>query len=366
MPATDVTVVLAAESILYSPLLLAAAGELLASGIRCEIQVARPTPDAKASKVFIDHVFGRSLLEKHIYEDRIVIGVADPMRLSSISPNSLDHGPYVKAAIAGTLVHKMCFWLVDSKRELVKSWEEEFEKILTHPLGWTGWTLAYYELRNAKKLPVDQILNKLESVPNPNEEFRLYKSHAEKGEKVAFLTPNPRFAHEGLQGKDDLHTHHRFHLDYNQHVMTALVVPDDYMNPEHWAYPTIDRFRRAVANAIRYVMTDTAGAAAMLSHYLAFGSSVFGRELSRPFGLQSLKDLRPALRFLATADPYNRNQDLRVPSRTVDRTLELRRVFEEALHDVKAMRSDLAEEWERETAQRSSDIRQAFRWIEDA
>lgn len=257
-------VVLALNAPFYAPILLAKTLAINPTCGQMELEIAGfpPSFDAESTAVdpFISRVFSQ-------HQERILIGIGDPMRITAI-PRYENH--YVIPKVIGSLIHKMCYWLVDHRFYDIQNnqWEEVFERILVHPRGMTGFTVPCYDYHLRNGVEATDLKNKLESLIfdkiNPNNERHHYdnicKAVQEKRvdglKDFAFITTNPLHAIETTRFGSDYTLIRAFakENEFCDVVQTGILTDAALIsNPYSMEAQVIEEFKHGVITAINHI-----------------------------------------------------------------------------------------------------------------
>jgi hypothetical protein len=284
------------------------------------------------------------VLEKESGAKVLTVGVCDPMRLANYSPALKN---YHEPAVTGAVIDKMCFWLFDGEQESVDDkWHECFDKILVHPKGFTGYTVAAYDLLKAKKIDPEQdhrkakkaLKGKLHEVEDPDQEHVEYNRMklSDKGKKLAYISANPLHAIAGLRlnghnllrsfGTNDRPDEISAGQNniFSQAVMTGLVVPKAALSngDGHHLQTTLPE---EISDAIKLIADDPdLSAYEICKHIKATDDWEFSADAAvRYLGVASARELAHCLTFLSEQDAFNGSRDLKVGDQHIANTLDI-------------------------------------------
>lgn len=352
------TIVLAANSPLYAPVLLANAEGFnkTCSGMKLEI-AKYPISNEDPIKMdpFIDRLLSQTRVDKEI-----LIGIGDPMRMTAVSKDNKRHA---EAKVVGTLIDKMCYWLVDHRYNFTEKWEDLFHKLLVHPKGMAGYTVPSFDfiIRNSgaecsslledehehsNVSPASEIYAGIGDILidslDPNNEREIYDAlntelarlSQKPSKPLAFITTNPLHITAAMEFAEKYSVARKFYegAHLRNIIMTAIITARQIDEEEGEA---ISRFKEGVINAIAYIHDSPALAAYHL--YQAYETGKLrivasdGSVIKPFFASWRLTDLESALVTLTNIPAYN--HDLKTSQAQWERTKRMRSIVEPLLDD---------------------------------
>lgn len=289
---------LAVPSVLYAPLYLAKTLARTAE-TREQFAIFQHVEFDYAGKPFDSHTAVDELIlpvlrarELSINRPAPILAVGDPTRIASaLSIETLDQ-PYV----VGGLITKMCYWLMDGRADSGFNKHEEFEEVVVHPQGMTGYSLFKYETQEHRTLDGAQAV-----ACYPGDELRVYSARTfcerdykraahryfrARGKTLepgrlpsAFLTTDPAIAMRAWHGRRwrVIRAYGRDSREEFQNVlMTGLITGQDLYGKAR-RQRQIDAIIAGIAEAIAIIKCDEFLAASCLLSYsdqrIDFGES---------------------------------------------------------------------------------------------
>jgi hypothetical protein len=336
------TIVLAANSPLYAPIFLAQAESVNGVCSQMKLELAKYPSTFRRGAADVDPFIDRLLSEANVNAE-ILIGIGDPMRITAVPKTKR----YVKPKIAGSLIHKMCYWLVNHRAYKNVDWEDAFEFVLVHPKGMSGFTVPYcdYAYRNSTN-DFTPLKGRLIDDVDPNNERQFYdqvygaiKSKNRKP-SLAFITTNPLHASDGCRFAIEYELVRAFASEdrFQDVIMTGIIVPEEQYEIEA---STIEEFKMGIITAIQYILNDPGLAAYRLYRGFEEGKvSIRDSENNKVkpfFATWSIAELKETLASLERYAAYN-------PSGTITpaqwkKTKEMRATVEPLLDEMERKRS---------------------------
>jgi len=357
---TFATVVLATNSPLYAPILLAQAERINSTCAKMRLELAAYPSSFRVGPNDVDPFIDRILSQKNV-DTEILFGIGDPMRITAV-PVGL--GKHAHPKIIGGLLQKMCYWLVDS-REFTPSrngWEDAFERVLVHPRGMTGFTVPCYDFHvRSPSANLPQFVERLLDDTDPNDErgcydrlnFGVQNAKKSVSKPFAFVTMNPlhasqasAFAKNYTMVKSFIEQEH-----FCDAIMTGIIVARDIADSQGGLEQVlIGEFKEGIATAIEYILNDPFLAACRLWRAQEEGKvKIYDGDglLVPPFFVEwSPDDLAEALRILSKARAFNLSPTLSIKKSQWEKTKIMRGVVEPVLTDMEKRQSvnELAED----------------------
>jgi hypothetical protein len=353
---------LALNSPLYAPIVLSVAwarrrdaGSILAN---FEIEISSHQGESNGFRRNTDGLLS-AVLEKDSPRKGLVIGVCDPMRLCSIDPGlpAFDHPHFL-----GALVDKMCYWLFDGDSAVNgRHWSEVFEKVLVHPPGYTGYTVAIYDMlkrssvgrfkKNSFKKKIERILLHHGVPDQERDEYeRMVKRRQDLDSQIekpiAYLSTNPLYA----VAKPESYDNHRVVSFGARHTSEAGEPLDEYLSASVMtALVTNERLAcdrsntaklsevvDAVSKAVVLVQRDPFLASYLICSFVEQNSAWKNvPKQYRYLGAGCARDLAKSLEFLTEVNAFNERTDLKIGQEHVSNTIAIREAvdgFLEARH----------------------------------
>jgi hypothetical protein len=334
-------VVLATNSPLYAPILLAQVQARNQTCAKMKLELARyPSAFVRASTdvdPFIDRVLSQADVDK-----TILIGIGDPMRVTAVPSQQRK---FARAKIVGGLLQRMCYWLVDS-REFdgeVDRWEDAFERILVHPPGMTGFTVPCYDYYiRTQQEDLAPFIRRLFDDMDPNDESGVYDRFRTKlstakpeARPLAFVTMNPLHASRAssFAGQYTLVRSFVEQEHFRDAIMTALIVARDVAESTgSREVQALEEFSCGVARAVDSILNDPERSASQLWYALESNDVVIrdsdGLRVMPFFESWGPTALAEALRTLANTGALNEDDGLRITHKQWETTKAMRRVVE--------------------------------------
>jgi hypothetical protein len=331
-------ILLAVNSPIFAPIVLAKALNLEGLGT-IELSVAGTERDYnKASNVRIDPLVRQVLLKRPAMA-RPIVGVGDPMRLASLAANEAG---YLEPVILGSLITKMCYWILHDIRKHdhlgCKVWEKHYGGLITHPKGMTGYTVPLYDLRT-RGVGVNDATSLLHGdFTDPDDEFafysqvrRLWSEDGPAGSNPpAFITTNPLHASRaGVNGsRFTMIKEYPTEPGFDKVVMSALFAAGPAV--EGHAKALVRSLLNAIPQAIQIIRASSDFA----TYHIV---EAFNREpklvggASACFGLTGPQALGDCLGHLAETEVFNVDSQLRADPEAITSTLAIREKIEDAL-----------------------------------
>ena len=190
-----------------------------------DLTIASPTKPGHSSDPFADAVLSRDKNQGHM-----ILGIGDPTRLTA---TEADHR-HVTPRIAGTLIKKTCFWMLDEKPEPFEKHTDKYVGIITHPAGFTAHAIVFHhllhKLKNAEavKQRILQLAHPSLGMATAYDFFRRRWPAARRPEhRIAYISDDPLEALAATGGASDKPLVHDYVTQCTEDVvMTALIVGD--------------------------------------------------------------------------------------------------------------------------------------------
>lgn len=222
-------ILLALPTILYSPIYIAK--QCLLSKEFAHIDFEYPPDAYKGKDELID-----SLCLKESRGDDAILGVVDPIRVAFAKTNNL----HEDLLIINGFIKKMCYWArgnyPEEGKELLSSSPKKY-KIIVHPDGMTGFTIAIFDLFSKLKInenlenPKEIIKKLLYSKIKAGEEnfYFEYSNFAKLSTNISCITTDPLVIQNKNQGISAMYGDNKDSL-FNNSYMTAFVTSSKNMN----------------------------------------------------------------------------------------------------------------------------------------
>ncbi len=337
-------VILAANSSLYTPILLAKAAKINETCKEMKLVLAKSKREPKDVDPFIDCV-----LSQADNRERMLVGIGDPMRITALNKTT---SRYSEPRVIGNLINKMCYWLIDGRDHGSSSleWESVFAKVFVPPKGMTGFTVPCHDYKVRTGKDPKHITDVLCARLDPNNERALYeKLHTElKANNLtvkkpfAFITTNPLHVFHGQKSTLPYEVVHYFPDNKDAFcnvVMTGLIIAKDRPRSSQKAFDkAIKEFREGVRLAIAYIKYDYRLAAYTL--FKSFGDEKFildrDQNSVHPF-VGSLPELIAIINTISAYEIYT--EDLSLTKSQWEKTKIIRQSVEPLLGEREKKRS---------------------------
>lgn len=336
-------VLLAVNSPIYAPIVLAKALPLEGAGT-VELQLAAPPSRGRRVGERIDALVQQCLSLTGIRE-RTIIGVGDPMRLAAVKGLDAMSEPL----LLGSLITKMCYWIIhareDRKHGEATTWDQKFEAVIAHPIGMTGFTVPFYDLKAQLNNPEPK--KKLVTHgSDPNNEVPVFegvralwkKREARNRLPPALVTTNPYYATQASSDNSRLDVARAYpgKAPFDNVVMTGMFVAAE--GYEGSRAIVVSKFMEATSKAIAIIKEDPTYAACMI--WAGFQRD---RELIRGgvpfFGLPSPMALAQCLRELAARGVYNTDPGFCASGSAINNTIDMYAALEKDVPEARQPRS---------------------------
>ena len=199
----DPLVILAADTPLYAPALLAKAERINTACARMRFRISR-TPRFHGDTRDDYDPFVHDVLSEASAREHVVLGIGDPMRITAV-PDGYADRPFV----VGTMIKRMCYWVVDRRRRCNDNdgLSATYSHLLVHPLGMTGFAVAYCDEKNKSGNDDKTLTTFLVDKAIPGHEERIYTKVSRKlqrSQPPAFITADPLVDDYGRRDDDNL------------------------------------------------------------------------------------------------------------------------------------------------------------------
>lgn len=358
-------ILLALNSPLYAPLLYAiargrrhrqsSAAQYFSVALATPHAGATPSSPGKAEDSLLFEVLHRN------GSIGLTIGVCDPMRLCSVGVAAALDRP----RILGTLINKMCFWVFDTIYNEEVPWYQAFNHVIVHPVGFTGYTAAAYDLlqssvdasnpgegpqRSSQAAPRFPTI--LKPTNDPNHEKRAYDEvllsslkSRKKDVRPAFISTNPVHA---VNKNDPDHSMFSSFLsasaqnrsprpEFQNVAMTSLIVAARHLD-ETGTYQFLADFREEISEATRDLYNNPEAAAIDISFYLKDHSLGNTDEGTQYLGASSRQKLASCLELLAESQAFNRDPLMRISPQALQHTIAIRAAVSDLLGPLHRLR----------------------------
>jgi hypothetical protein len=301
---------------------------------------------------FIDRILSQTNVDTEI-----LLGIGDPMRITAVPSKG---GKYAQPKVIGGLLQKMCYWLVDGRafKNSHNPWEDEFERVLVHPKGMTGFTVPCYDYHiRTTSTNLTQFVQRLLDDTDPNDERGCYDRLNLAIQKrrtalskpltkpLAFVTMNPLHASDAsaFARNYTMVTPFVEQTHFRDAIMTGIIVARDIAHSNGGLEEkTIREFKEGVATAIEYILHDPLLAAYRLWRAHDTDAVIIydgdGGRVPPFFAQWSIRDLGEALRILTKLQAFNTSPDLNIKKTQWEKTKNMRQVVEPVLTDIEKRR----------------------------
>jgi hypothetical protein len=282
-----IKIILAAPTLLYSPIYLAK--ELTLSKEFAHTDLIYPDN----INIYFDS--NQDYISK---KDSINISITDPIRFFLFSPlNPINDD---KPLIIGSLINKMCYWMGNYFDSLNPMMFRNHFKLFTHPIGMTGFAVAYHLLKNHFKVEEETILDHLKSTDFPGDEiiwhkYLNYSPFLRNKYHLSYLTIDPFFFKnaKAIYHLDDM-------VEYKKCMMTAIITTQENFKKYEGI---IQDITEGINAGIDFIYKDPTLAAEIIFNY---GKLVEDSEMIRIKQDWKPEDLTTFFRLLSIDEIYGK------------------------------------------------------------